>query len=162
MCVCVYVCVCVCVQSQADSCCGEMKRFLLVVPINRVSKHPPLISSDPEHGWQGCRQAKATGNNAVVHWCYKEECKMLMTTDRLCMHTHCNHIIIPTGQLVTLPSVGAAFSSPGVHIASYKHHNRTTHNNISDTSPVYMACCSLLQRLCTGWWSCSSDKGAIG
>lgn len=45
---------------------------------------------------------------------------MLMTTDRLCMHEHCNHITIPAGQLVTLPLDGVAFSR-GVHTAPHKH-----------------------------------------
>lgn len=79
-----------------------MKRFFLVVPIKGVFKQFPFISSDPEQGWQGYGEAKAAGNNAVLHWRYKEECKMLMTTDRLGMHTLCNHIILPIGQLVSI------------------------------------------------------------
>lgn len=67
---------------------------------------------------------------------------MLMTTDRLCMHTRCNHIIIPTGQFSLPPSVGEVFPlhvlmSCSLHTVSYKHHNLMTHNNAGDTSPVF-------------------------
>lgn len=44
-----------------------MKRFFLVVPIKGVFKQFPSISSDPEQAWQGYGEAKAAGNNAVLH-----------------------------------------------------------------------------------------------
>lgn len=44
-----------------------MKRFFLVVPIKGVFKQFLFISSDPEQGWQGYGEAKAAGNNAVLH-----------------------------------------------------------------------------------------------
>lgn len=62
----------VCVH-KPDSCCGKMKHFLVAVPISWVFKHPPLISADPERGWQGCRKVEAKGNNAAEHWCREDE-----------------------------------------------------------------------------------------
>lgn len=50
-----------------------MKHFLVAVPISWVFKHPPLISDDPERGWQGCRKFEAKGNNAAQHWRREDE-----------------------------------------------------------------------------------------
>lgn len=157
-------CVCVwrCTKSSRQLLCEDS---LFVVSIKRVFEPPHFISSDPERCWQGCRQARATGNNAVVRWCYKEDSKMLMTTDRQCVHTHCNHIIVPTGQLVTLLWWVVVFP-PCVDEVLYIQYPISTatsgHTITLVTSSGVMACCFLLRRSAPRWWSSSSDKGAIG
>lgn len=50
-----------------------MKHFLVAVPISWVFKHPPLMSADPERGWQGCRKVEAKGNNAAGHGCHEDQ-----------------------------------------------------------------------------------------
>lgn len=50
-----------------------MKHFLVAVPISWVFEHPPLISADPERGWQGCRKVEAKGNNSAEHWRHEDD-----------------------------------------------------------------------------------------